>query len=108
LRRVVHTVASLDDGLRVFEELLDGERVDEGDGWVELAWPVDGRLRLVEAPGALAGAPGRIAEIVCAVDTPADVAGAEAADDGSWVVSAESNFGTRVRLLPERGEDLAG
>jgi methylmalonyl-CoA/ethylmalonyl-CoA epimerase len=100
LVRIVHLVPALDDGLAVFERLLGGQRVDEGGGWVELAWPVDGRVRLVELPEALHGAPGRICEIVFSVDEPAAVAGVTASDDGTWVVSAESNLGTQVRLLP--------
>jgi methylmalonyl-CoA/ethylmalonyl-CoA epimerase len=55
LRRVVMVTPSIADALRFFEELLDGERRDAGEGWVELTWPGGGRLRLEQrddhAPG---------------------------------------------------------
>jgi glyoxalase/bleomycin resistance protein/dioxygenase superfamily protein len=48
--RIVHTVADLDDGLRLFERLLGGARTGEGSDessqWVDLAWPGPGRVRV--------------------------------------------------------------
>lgn len=55
LRRIVMTTPSMHDALAFFVGLLDGEHVDSGDGWVELGWPGDGRIRFEEhvdrAPG---------------------------------------------------------
>lgn len=52
LERVTHAVASLDEGLRLFRDLLAGEAHDEGTDeagrWMELRWPGPGRIRLVE------------------------------------------------------------
>jgi catechol 2,3-dioxygenase-like lactoylglutathione lyase family enzyme len=52
LDRVVHAVATLDVGTRLFEDLLHGERTgtgeDEAGRWVDLRWPGPGRIRLVE------------------------------------------------------------
>lgn len=48
LERVVHAVRSLDDGLTLFEGLLAGTRVAEGEAWVELAWAGPGRVRLLQ------------------------------------------------------------
>lgn len=61
LDRVVHAVQSLDEGLRLFEGLLAGSRVAEGDHWVELAWPGPGRVRLLQPEdGRLGDRAGRI------------------------------------------------
>lgn len=46
LRRVVLAVSEVEPALGLFERLLGGERVAEDTGWVELAWPGGGRLRL--------------------------------------------------------------
>lgn len=55
LDRVTHAVASLDDGLRLFRDLLAGQERDRGEDeagrWVELAWRGPGRVRLVEPNG---------------------------------------------------------
>ena len=52
LVHVAHAVASLDDGCRLFVDLLAGRVENEGDDgatrWVDLAWPGPGRVRLVE------------------------------------------------------------
>jgi catechol 2,3-dioxygenase-like lactoylglutathione lyase family enzyme len=55
LERVTHAVASLDDGLRLFRDLLAGEELgrdaDEAGRWVDLGWrgpDSDGHIRLVE------------------------------------------------------------
>ena len=51
LDRVVHAVANIADGLRLFEGILGGATVDAGEDelgrWVELGWPGPGRVRLV-------------------------------------------------------------
>jgi catechol 2,3-dioxygenase-like lactoylglutathione lyase family enzyme len=52
LERVTHAVASLDDALALFQDLLSGEPIgrgaDEAGRWVDLAWPGPGRVRLIE------------------------------------------------------------
>jgi len=64
LRRVVMGTPNLPAALEFFAGLLDGEHVAESEGWIELAWPGGGHLRLepstrpgitrldLEAPGA--------------------------------------------------------
>jgi methylmalonyl-CoA/ethylmalonyl-CoA epimerase len=104
LRRVVHAVRSLGDALALFEGVLGGLRREDGDGWVELSWPPDGRVRLVEArtPEVLAwidGLPGRVHEVAFAVPDPAAVPGAER-DGDRWIVPPERNLGVRLALEP--------
>lgn len=52
LDRVVHAVATLDVGIRLFVDLLGGETTgkgeDEAGRWLDLRWPGPGRIRLVE------------------------------------------------------------
>jgi methylmalonyl-CoA/ethylmalonyl-CoA epimerase len=45
LRRIVMATPSVVDALHFFVGLLDGEQVDAGEGWVELAWRGGGRIR---------------------------------------------------------------
>ena len=98
LVHVAHAVASLDEGLRLFESLLSGQRVDAGeddDGlWVELGWQGPGRLRLIQPTRAdsrvaawLDGRPGRVLHLTFASDL------------APVVVEPEDNFGTRLRLV---------
>ena len=53
LRRIVMGTPSMPDALDFFTGLLEGERVAAREGWVELAWPGGGHLRL--EPSAEAG-----------------------------------------------------
>lgn len=100
LLRAVHAVADLDEGLTLFRDLLGGLPTahddDDSGTWVELAWPRQGRIRLLRpAPGTDAGAwlegrAGRLHHLAFAcswLDEPATVA-------------PESNHGTRLVLLP--------
>jgi methylmalonyl-CoA/ethylmalonyl-CoA epimerase len=109
LVHVAHEVASLDDGRRLFGGLLGGTDSAAGDGWVELAWPGPGRIRLVEDPG-LDGRAGRIAHLTFRCERPEDVAGAVAQPDGTYVIPPEDNLGTRLVLWsssagPAKGPD---
>lgn len=79
LDRVVHAVRSLDEGLRLFAGLLAGTEVAAGDGWVELAWPGPGRVRLVRPPTWTEDRPGRLDHL--AFSCPWVEEGAEAASD---------------------------
>lgn len=47
-RRVCVAVGSVGDGLALYRDLLRGEEVDRGEGWIELGWPRGGRVRLEE------------------------------------------------------------
>ncbi len=51
LRRVVIATPSLAATLGFFAGLLGGREVAAGEGWVELGWPGDGRVRLEHRPG---------------------------------------------------------
>jgi methylmalonyl-CoA/ethylmalonyl-CoA epimerase len=114
LVEVVHLVADLAAGHELFADLLGGRpsagtAPEAPDGAVHdelLDWPGGGRLRLVQpAPGTegaawLGGRPGRLSHLVFEVDDPGGVAGARAAGDGTFVVDAADNLGTRLELRP--------
>jgi methylmalonyl-CoA/ethylmalonyl-CoA epimerase len=111
LRHVAHVVADLDHALRVFGELLGGERVDggrdEAASWVELVWPGPGRLRLLAPPdgtGPLAAwlgdRPGRTHHLAFTCPDPAAVPGVVPLADGTWELPPDGPTGTRVVLLP--------
>jgi catechol 2,3-dioxygenase-like lactoylglutathione lyase family enzyme len=51
LMRVVMRAPSVHDVMPFFVGLLEGEHVDRGEGWVELAWPGGGHIRFEERPG---------------------------------------------------------
>jgi catechol 2,3-dioxygenase-like lactoylglutathione lyase family enzyme len=55
LRRVVVTTPSLPATLGFFAGLLGGQEVAAGEGWVELAWPGGGRVKLEHRPGTAPG-----------------------------------------------------
>ncbi|MGZ4133196.1 MAG: VOC family protein, partial [Actinomycetota bacterium] len=50
LRRVVLATPSMPGALALFDGLLEGRTVDEGEGWTELVWPTGARLRFEERP----------------------------------------------------------
>jgi methylmalonyl-CoA/ethylmalonyl-CoA epimerase len=94
LVRVTLTVESVDDALGLFQNVLEGEPAEEGPGWVELAWPGPGRLRLVQSDDGSSG----VDHIAFALDDPSGVPDAHPRDDGTWVVPPEANLGTRLVL----------
>jgi hypothetical protein len=112
LERVVHGVANLDEGLRLFAGLLGGEETGRGEdpdgGWVDVAWAGGRRVRLVtptSGRSALAqwiGArPGRVHHLAFATEAPGDIADAialEGAEQPTWEVPPQHNQGTRLRL----------
>lgn len=51
LRRVVVTTDEMTRTLALYDDLLQGERADFGEGWVELSWPDGGKIRLEHAAG---------------------------------------------------------
>lgn len=105
LVHVAHAVADLDEALRLFKGLLDGRSVDAGAGgglgWVELAWPGPGRLRLLAGDPVtdwLAGRHGRLHHVTFRVADPGGVAGA-VERDGWWEVEPTGPLGTRLVLI---------
>ena len=90
LDRIVHAVADLDEGLRLFERLLDGKGIDEGEDWIELGWPGPGRVRLVTGPSVaewIGNRAGRLHHL--AFTLPGGT---------SREITPEENFGVRLRV----------
>jgi hypothetical protein len=106
LVHVAHALADLDEGRRLFVDLLNGrpqaEGEDAGIRWIDLAWPGPGRVRL------LAGAPldawldgraGRLHHLAFTTDDPATIEGARpTSEDGTFEVAPDDNHGVRLRL----------
>jgi hypothetical protein len=109
--RIVHAVADLDDGLRLFEGLLGGTRTGSGSDdestWVDLAWPGPGRVR-VAAPVSDAsplaawvdGRPGRVHHVALTGVDLTHVEGAVDCGDGTWELPPDAATGTRLLLNP--------
>lgn len=112
LVRVVHAVADLDEGIRLWIDLLGGVQAGEGDAgdcrWIDIAWPGPGRLRLV-APaspdshlaGWLGDRRGRLHHLAFTVDEPTSVTGARPLGGDLTEVAASENFGVRLVLAVE-------
>jgi catechol 2,3-dioxygenase-like lactoylglutathione lyase family enzyme len=105
LVHVAHAVADLQGALDLFKGLLDGATVDAGAGgglgWVDVAWPGPGRLRLLSGDpvsGWLGGRPGRLHHLAFRVTDPGGAACAEARD-GWWEVPPGPPLGTRLVLV---------
>ena len=94
LTRIVHAVPALADGLHVFERALGGQRTDAGDGWVELAYTGNGRVRLVEH----ADRPAGLHHVAFTVEDPAAVPDAQPRPDGTFEIAPEHNNGVRLVL----------
>jgi len=113
LERVVHAVAALDEGLRLFAGLLGGEERGRGRGpdgrWIDLGWP-GGVVRLVTPTTRdsllaswIGDRRGRVHHLAFAVTDPAGVPGAmplEGWGEPVWEVPPEANLGVRLRLRP--------
>jgi hypothetical protein len=108
LVHVAHSVASLGEGLRLFEGLLGGARRAESEAVVDLAWAGGGCIRLLGGGPELDGRTGRISHLTFACERPEDVPGARPAGDGTFVVEAADNLGTRLVLWPPGYEDPHG
>jgi catechol 2,3-dioxygenase-like lactoylglutathione lyase family enzyme len=111
LDRVVHAVRQLDEGLRLFADLLAGQEQgrgdDEGGRWVDLAWPGPGRVRLLEpsdvsSPVAewIGDRAGRVHHLEFTADDPAALTGGRPLGDGSVEVPPEANLGVRLIVRP--------
>jgi catechol 2,3-dioxygenase-like lactoylglutathione lyase family enzyme len=109
LLRVSHAVASLEDGLALFGDLLGGRVLrrgsDDAARWVELAGPGPGRVRLLEATSPaspittwLDGRSGRVHHVAFAIRDPGSVEGAVADGDGQFEIAPHRAQGTRVML----------
>ena len=105
LVHVAHAVADLEAGLALFKGLLGGRTVDAGAGggigFVDLAYPGAGRLRLI------AGGPmtewvgeraGRLHSMCFRVADPGGVTGT-VARDGWWEVAPTGPLGVRLVLI---------
>ena len=97
LDHVAHGVPSIEEARRLFVDLLAGREVGSGEGWVEMGWKGPGRIRLLQRPG-----PPRVSHLTFTCESPAEVADAQPQDDGTWVVEAADNLGTRL-VLHARG-----
>lgn len=116
LLHVAHAVADLDEGRRLFADLLGGRIVDEArkDGVVamDLAWPGPGRVRLVSGPPLedwLDGRAGRVHHLAFAVPEPAGVPEArEVGSNGILEVAPEDNHGVRLLLASSAAPFASG
>jgi uncharacterized protein YjbJ (UPF0337 family) len=118
LVHVAHAVPGLASGLRLFADLLGGQEAargeDAGTRWVDLTWPGQARIRVVEpsrlsSPLAdwIGGRPGRLHHLAFVLPDPPSVAGGSERSDGVWEVAPEHNFGVRL-LLQRRPATLGG
>ncbi len=105
LVHVAHAVADLEAALRLFKGLLGGRTVDAGAGggigYVDLAYPGPGRLRLIAGGPTsdwVADRPGRLHSLCFRVTDPGGVAGA-VARDGWWEVAPTRPLGVRLVLI---------
>lgn len=110
LERVVHAVADLAEGLRVFRDLLGGVEQGAGDSdeglWVDLAWPGAGRIRLITGPP-LDGRMGRLHHLDFVTEAPEEVAGASRIPGTDlWEVPPERNHGTRLVMKCHPAETI--
>jgi catechol 2,3-dioxygenase-like lactoylglutathione lyase family enzyme len=107
LLHVAHAVADLEGALSLFKGVLGGTTIDAGAGgglgWVDLAWPGPGRVRLLSGAavsGWLEGRVGRVHHLAFSLPEPAkvpDVVGSEAC----WVAGPEPSLGTRLVFVEE-------
>jgi methylmalonyl-CoA/ethylmalonyl-CoA epimerase len=118
LVRVVHAVADLDDGVRLWVDLLGGNQIGAGGGagvtWIDLAWAGAGRLRLLApaSPGGplakwLGDRRGRLHHLAFVVADPGAIDGARAWQGGVVEVPAVENSGVRLVLSDDEAQLLA-
>jgi hypothetical protein len=106
LVHVAHALSDIDEGRRLFVDLLGGRTTAEGeDGgirWIDLAWPGPGRVRLLAgAPldGWLGGRAGRVHHVAFTTHDPGAVTDARpVSEDGTFEVGPDENNGVRLRL----------
>ncbi len=101
---VGHAVRDLDDGVRLFGDLLNGEERGRGHDdllaadCIEFGWPSGGVVRLLEMPGWLGGNAGRLHHAAFTTENPEDVPGAKPTGDGRYEIAPEANLGVRLLL----------
>jgi hypothetical protein len=104
-----HAVAELETPARLFEFVLQGTPVANGEEeavrWMEFSWSGSGRLRLLSPASAaspvaswLAGRAGRLHHVMFSTDRPAEVRDTVPLADGTWEVPPEANLGVRLIL----------
>lgn len=108
LVHVCHAVRHLDDGIRLFEELLAGKRLGEGSSddhrFVDYAWPGPGRIRLIAPTVAgpvdtwLGSRAGRVHHVAFETRDPGRVPDATPRG-AAWHIEPTDNLGTRLILL---------
>lgn len=110
LLHVAHAVADLEAALGLFKGVLGGATIDAGAGgglgWVDLAWPGPGRVRLLSGSPLdpwLDGRPGRLHHLAFAVAEPGEVPGA-VGSDGCYVAAPTPETGVRLVLVAEGDE----
>jgi hypothetical protein len=107
---VAHAMPRLEDGLRLFAEVLGGQEAgrgeEGGERWVDLVWPGPGRIRLMEPVGPtsplaewIGDRSGRIHHLAFTTTAPEVVSAAQQNTDGTWEVAPEDNLGVRLILL---------
>lgn len=115
LVHVAHAVADLDEGRRLFVDLLAGQvtNEDEADGirWVDVAWPGPGRVRLLTGATLrdrwLEGRAGRVHHLAFATADPPSIEGARPTGHrGTFEVPPDANGGVRL-LLNAHSESFA-
>ena len=107
LVHVAHALADLDEGRRLFVDLLGGRAIAEGDTdgitWLDLAWPGPGRVRLLAGEPLtpwLEGRAGRVHHLAFATSDPDGIEGARpsAPGRGTFEVAPDANRGVRLLL----------
>ena len=110
LVRVVHAVADLDEGIRLWVDLLGGEHTGEGGDtdatWVDLSWPGPGRLRLMTPRSRdtvlaawLGDKSGRLHHLAFTVEEPGSIKGARPRSDRDGVVELAADDNSGVKLV---------
>lgn len=111
LAHIAHAVASLDEGLRLFADLLggreDGRGACDSHRWVDLNWEGGGSVRLV-APSSegsplwswLGARAGRVLYLGFACNDPDQVPGTSPLTKDAWSVAPADNLGVGLVLVP--------
>ena len=98
LLHVAHGVVDLDEGLRLFRDVLGGQELSRGDDtigrWVELGWPGPGRVRLLERDR------DGVDHLAFACDAPEEISDVRPIGEGVFEVPPERNLGMRLLLHP--------
>ena len=97
---VGHVVASMDDGMRLYRDLLNGDESGRGHEalldaeWIEYRWPTGGAVRLFETDAVAQG----VHHAAFTTARAGDVPDAKPLADGRYEVAPEANLGLRLLL----------